>query len=78
MPDETVTITREQALKILCRVTDQDNFWEMAVEDAVGFEALGDGEGPYPDIYDTFRALGVSEDEVNRAMGVTPPEEPRT
>lgn len=61
-------VTREQALRILCQVTDKDNFWEMACERVIGFDDLGDGEGPYPDIWDVFAALGVSRGELDKAL----------
>ena len=56
-------VSRQQALEILCEVTDQDNFWEMSCERHLS-------EGEYPDLFDVFAALGISKDEVKQAAGI--------
>lgn len=61
------SVTREQAVRILSHVTDQDNWWEMACERVLEFPE--DEEAVYPSIYDVFEALGVPRDEFSRLTG---------
>lgn len=58
-------VTRGQAVEILARVTDQDNWWEMTCEYVLGF-GEGDEDLLCPSIYDVFEALGVPKDEFVR------------
>lgn len=56
-------LTREQALDVLCQLTDQDNLWEMITEDLYDEET-----DSLPDMYDVLGALGVTRDEVDAAL----------
>ena len=58
------SITRNQALDILCKITDQDNMWEMLVDDF--YDEKTDS---MPDMADVLGALGVSRKEVDAAIG---------
>ena len=56
-------LTRDQALDILCQITDQDNMWEMLVD-----EFYDEETDSMPDMGDVLGALGVTRDEVDAAL----------
>lgn len=59
-------MTRKQALKILCTLTDKDDpAWEWATE-----EFYDEDTDRLPSIWDVFDALDVSFAEVNEALGI--------
>lgn len=58
-------LTRVQAIKIIDRVTDQDDpYWEGIVEDH-----YDEATDTMPSIMDVFAALGVTEAEYRQASG---------
>jgi hypothetical protein len=56
-------ITRTQALDILCKITDQDNMWEMLVDDF--YDEKTDS---MPEMADVLEALGVTREETDAAI----------
>ena len=63
MARKKFNLTREQALDLLCQITDQDNMWEMLVDDFY-YEKTDS----MPDMGDVLGALGVSREEVDAAL----------
>jgi hypothetical protein len=56
-------LTREQALKIILRITDQDDpYWENQVE-----EFYDEKTDSWPTIYDVLSPLGITKEEIDRA-----------
>lgn len=61
MPD--FNLTREQAIKLICRVTDRDDpYWEYLVE-----EFYDETTDSMPTIFDVLKPLGISREEIDRA-----------
>lgn len=67
-PPRPPRVTRDQAVKILSMVSDQDNWWEIACERVFDF-GENDEDRPYPSIYDVFEALGVPRKDFKRLAG---------
>ena len=58
-------LTKKQAIKLLDRVTDQDDpYWESLVDDYYDEET-----DTMPSIYHVFAALGVTAEEYKDATG---------
>jgi hypothetical protein len=65
MAEKKFDLTREQAITIICQVTDQDDpFWERLVDDF-----YDEATDSMPTIYDVLKPLGITEDEINKAEG---------
>ena len=57
-------ITREDAIKIFLKVTDQDDpYWEDKVEEVLGY--LEDDEW-LPTVYEMLAPLGITKEEIER------------
>ncbi len=55
-------LTREQAIEIIVRVSDQDDpYWESMVEDY--YDEKSDS---IPTIYDVLKPLGITKEEIDR------------
>jgi hypothetical protein len=66
MKQPKFNITREQAIKIICNITDQDDpFWENLVD-----EFYDEETDTMPTIFDVLRPLGVTKEEIDSAEGV--------
>lgn len=66
MNDWNGVLTRQNAIRLIDRVTDRDDpFWEYLVEDF-----YNEDDDTVPSIYNVLDALGVTEDEYIRATGV--------
>ena len=62
-------ITREQAIKIICKATDySDPFWSDLVD-----AFYDEKTDTMPTIYDVLRPLGITKEEIDTADGVAPP-----
>ena len=56
-------VTRKQAIKIIERFTDTENYdWVDTMDD---FGLYNEEEDTWATIYDVFEALGVSREELN-------------
>jgi hypothetical protein len=66
MKQPDFNLTREQAIKLICQITDQDDpFWENLVD-----EFYDEETDTMPTIFDVLRPLGVTKDEIDTAEGV--------
>ena len=66
MKQPKFNLTREQAIKLICQITDQDDpFWENLVD-----EFYDEETDTMPTIFDVLRPLGVTKDEIDTAEGV--------
>lgn len=65
-----MTITKQQAIRILLDASEKDDpHWEHTVEHVL---QLGADEEDLPSIFDVFKSIGVTEQEVNEAMDYKP------
>lgn len=55
-------LTREEALRIIMRATDQEAGWEEWVEDFYDEET-----DSMPSIYEVLKPFGITEEEINSA-----------
>jgi len=66
MKAKKFNITREQAIKIICKISDQDDpYWEMLVDDY--YDEKSDS---MPTIYDVLAPLGITRAEIDIAEGI--------
>ena len=69
MPEKVFDITREQAIKIICSLTDKDDpFWERLVDDFYDEET-----DSMPTLYDVLKPLGVTKIELGINEGSLEP-----
>ena len=60
-------LTRSQAIKILCQVTDRDDpYWEMLVIDF-----YDEKDDSIPSLYDVLNAIGVTDEEYAEGEGIS-------
>lgn len=60
-------VTREQAIELLCRVTDQDDpYWEHLTGDFWDEET-----NDWPTLNDVLIAVGITQPEIDKAEGVS-------
>lgn len=59
-------LTREQAIKLICNITDQDDpYWENLVQDF-----YDEKTDTMPTLCDVLRPLGITEKEIDIAESV--------
>ncbi len=59
-------LTREQAIKLILKITDEDDpYWENTVDDF--YDEKTDS---MPSIYDVLRPLGITKKEIDKIEGI--------
>lgn len=58
-------LTREQSIKLICKITNQDDpYWEFLTD-----EFYNEETDDIPTIYDVLRPIGITKEEIDKAEG---------